>query len=58
MTETISLPLWLVLVCGLLAAWVVLDRLLMPSVRWGLRRGTNRIIDALNVRLRIEIQPF
>jgi hypothetical protein len=53
MTETISVPLWFVLVFGLLAVWAVLDLLLMPSVRWVLRRGTNRIIDELNVRLRI-----
>jgi glycerol-3-phosphate O-acyltransferase len=58
MTETISVPLWFVLVFGLLAVWAVLDLLLMPSVRWVLRRGTKRIIDELNVRLRIEIQPF
>jgi len=36
----------------------VLDLLLMSSVRWVVRRDTNRIIDELNVRLRIEIQPF
>lgn len=58
MTETLSLPLWLVLVFGLLAVWAMLDLLLMPSVRWVLRRGAKRIIDELNVRLRIEIQPF
>jgi len=58
MTETISVPLWFVLVFGLLAVWAVLDRLLMPSVRWVLCRGTNRIIGKLNVRLHIEIQPF
>jgi hypothetical protein len=33
MTETISVPLWFVLVFGLLAVWAVLDLLLMPSVR-------------------------
>ena len=58
MTETINMPLWLGLIIGLLAGWALLDLLLMPSVRWVLRRGANRVIDQLNVRLRIEIQPF
>lgn len=58
MTESIALPLWVVLLLGLLALWATLDRLLVPSVRWFLRRSTNRIIDELNVRLQIGIQPF
>ncbi len=58
MTASMTLPLWIVLLLGLLALWATLDRLLMPSVRWFLRRSTNRIIDELNVRLQIGIQPF
>ncbi len=58
MTESVILPFWVVLLLGLLALWATLDRLLMPSVRWFLRRSTNRIIDELNVRLQIGIQPF
>lgn len=53
MTETISVPLRLVF--GLFAVWTVLDLLRMPSVHWGGRRGTNRMIDELNVRLCIGI---
>lgn len=58
MITSITLPLWVVLLLGLLALWAILDRLLMPSVRWFVRRGTNRIIDELNTRLQIGIQPF
>lgn len=58
MTASITLPFWVVVLLGLLALWAMLDRLLVPSVRWFLRRNTNRIIDELNVRLRIGIQPF
>ena len=58
MTASITLPLWIALLLGLLALWATLDRLLMPSVRWFLRRSTNRIIDELNLRLQIGIQPF
>jgi glycerol-3-phosphate O-acyltransferase len=55
---SVTLPLWLVVVLGGLSAWAVLDRLLVPSARWFLRRRVNRVIDELNTRLRLEIRPF
>jgi glycerol-3-phosphate O-acyltransferase len=58
MTSSVSLPLWSVLLLGLLAAWAVLDRVLVPSVRWYLRRRVNRVIDDLNTRLKLEIPSF
>jgi glycerol-3-phosphate O-acyltransferase len=57
-TRTVELPLWLLLALALLSAWALLDRLFVPSVRWFLRQRANRIIDELNTRLRLEIQPF
>src|SRR5437764_615460 len=58
MTRSISLPLWLAAVLLVLAAWAALDRLLVPSVRWILRRRFNRVIDELNTRLSLTIKPF
>jgi len=58
MGETISLPLWLAIALALLAAWSVLDRLLIPSARWVLRRRVNRVLEELNTRLKIRVQPF
>src|SRR5215218_1388365 len=58
MNRLISLPLWLAIVLFLLAAWAALDRLLVPGVRWYLRRRVNRAIDELNTRLRLKIPPF
>jgi len=58
MTGSVSLPLWSVLLLGLLAAWALLDRVLVPSVRWYLRRRVNRVIDDLNTRLKLEIPSF
>src|SRR5687767_14600798 len=58
MTRSVSLPLWLAALLVLLAAWATLDRLLVPSVRWYLRRRVNRLIDEVNARLRLEIRPF
>ncbi|HXO30489.1 MAG TPA: 1-acyl-sn-glycerol-3-phosphate acyltransferase [Thermoanaerobaculia bacterium] len=58
MNARVELPLWMVVVLVLLAAWAALDRLLVPSVRWYLRRRVNRVIDELNTRLDISIRPF
>ena len=58
MLEQVTLPLWAVAMLALGAALAVLDRLLLPSARWALRRRANRAIDELNMRLRIHIQPF
>src|ERR1700744_6235804 len=58
MTRLIGLPLGLVIVLFVLAAWAALDRLLVPGARWYLRRRVNRVIDELNTRLRLKIPPF
>ena len=58
MTEAVSLPVWIVLVVGCLALWAVLERLLVPSLRWILRRRVNRVISDLNSRLQLQIPPF
>jgi glycerol-3-phosphate O-acyltransferase len=58
MWSEVTLPLWLVIIAGCLAALAFLDRLLIPSVRWALRRRANKAINALNTRLRLQIKPF
>jgi glycerol-3-phosphate O-acyltransferase len=54
----ISLPLWLAVLLVLLAAWSLLDRLLLPSVRWFFRRRVNRVLEEIHTRLKIQIPPF
>ena len=58
MGEPITVPLWLFLPLAAFALWSVLDRLLIPSGRWLLRRRVNRLIDSVNRRLDVEIKPF
>ena len=58
MSSTIELPLWLVVIVGLLSIMAALDHLLLPSTRWVMRRRFNRAIDELNTRLKLRIQPF
>ena len=55
---TVVLPLWLVILAGVLAALALLDRLFVPSARWFLRRRVNRIIEELNARLDFRVRPF
>jgi glycerol-3-phosphate O-acyltransferase len=57
-SSTVTLPTWLAAVLAALALWSVVDRLLIPSVRWLLRRRVNRAIDELNTRLKLRIQPL
>lgn len=55
---TLTLPLWLVILVGALALIGLLDRLLVPSVRWFIRNRANKVLDEVGARLRIEIPPF
>ncbi|MCG8695484.1 MAG: 1-acyl-sn-glycerol-3-phosphate acyltransferase [Minwuiales bacterium] len=58
MWETLELPLWLVLIAGLLAALSLLNHFLIPSARWFLRRRLNRVIDDMNERLALRLPSF
>ena len=58
MGEPVSVPLWLFVAILAFALWSLLDRLLIPSGRWFLRRRLNRLIDRVNRRLAVEIKPF
>lgn len=58
MGEPVTVPLWLFLAIVAFALWSLLDRLLIPSGRWFLRRRLNRLIDRVNRRLAVEIKPF
>ncbi len=55
---TVTLPIWLALLLGLLLFWALFDRLLLPGARWFLRRRVNRVLEEINTRLKIRIPPF
>jgi glycerol-3-phosphate O-acyltransferase len=57
-SSTVTLPLWLVVIVGVLSVMAALDHLLLPSARWVMRRRLNRAIEELNTRLKLRIQPF
>ncbi len=56
--DTITLPYWQFIVLIVFAAVMVLDRILLPSMRWYLKRRVNRVIGEINNRLDIEIRPI
>jgi glycerol-3-phosphate O-acyltransferase len=55
---TISVPVWLAIIGGLLAAWALYERVMMPSVRWVIRNRANKVLDEFGSKLKIEIRPF
>ena len=58
MGSTITIPYWLFILITVFAAVMVLDRFLMPGMRWYFRRRVNRVIDEINTRLDVEIRPL
>ncbi len=50
--------MWQLAVVLVLALLFLLDRLLLPSVRWVIRRKVNRVITEINDHLQIGIRPF
>ncbi len=58
MNSIISLPFWLFVLLIIFAAVMVLDRILMPGMRWYLKRRVNRAIEDINTKLDIQIRPF
>src|SRR5262245_58481261 len=58
MTSQVTLPLWLALIIGALAIWAAFERIIVPAVRYLMRRRLNRAIDELNTKLKLRIQPL
>lgn len=58
MTPSVSLPLWLAVVLVALAGWAFVGHLVLPGARWILRRRVNRVLEELDLRLKIRIPPF
>jgi len=54
----VNVPFWLLVLLIVLAALSVLDRLLVPSVRWFFRRRVSRVLEEVSQHLDIKIEPF
>lgn len=58
MTQTVAVPLWLLILILLFAAVTFASHFLFPSVRWFFRKRAERVIARLNARLQRPIEPF
>ncbi|MDA8141056.1 MAG: 1-acyl-sn-glycerol-3-phosphate acyltransferase [Desulfobacteraceae bacterium] len=58
MTGDITISFWIFILIAALAIMGLLDRILIPSTRWFLRRRINRVLNEIGTRLDIEIRPF
>ena len=58
MTQTVAIPLWLAVLAALLAAWALLDRILVPGGRWLVRKRAQRLLESLETRFQIRVEPF
>lgn len=58
MFDTVELPVWALVLMGLLAAVTAASHFLFPSVRWFFRRRAEKVVARLNDRLTRPIEPF
>ena len=58
MNEPVVLPFWLAFVVVALAAWLVVEKLLLPALRRFGRGRINRVLEEASSRLRISVRPF
>ncbi|MCP4372014.1 MAG: glycerol-3-phosphate acyltransferase [Deltaproteobacteria bacterium] len=58
MTGQITISIWIFLLLIAITILAILDKVLIPSTRWFLRRRVNRVIDEISKRLDIEMKPF
>src|SRR5882724_147358 len=58
MFQTIAVPLWLAVLAGALAAWAILSRFLLPSVRLIWTWRINLLTERINRRLALKIPPI
>ncbi len=54
----VTVPMWQIAIFAILATWFVLEKLLIPSIRWMIRRKVNRVLSEVRNDLRIGIRPF
>jgi glycerol-3-phosphate O-acyltransferase len=58
MTQTVAVPLWLLVLILAFAAVAALTHVFVPPVRWFFRRRMERLVARLNTRLHRKIEPW
>jgi len=57
-SETVAVPLWLVVAAALFAAWALYEHVVVPALRWLVTHPANRVLEDVSDKLRIGIRPF
>jgi glycerol-3-phosphate O-acyltransferase len=57
-TETVAVPLWLLLALCAAAVLAAVQWFFLPGVRWYFRRRVRNVIDEISTRLKIELPQF
>lgn len=50
MTDTVAIPIWLLVLLLSTGAWLTLERILVPGVRWVFQRKVNQAIEMMSIR--------
>jgi glycerol-3-phosphate O-acyltransferase len=58
MAEGVFLPIWLIVIGGVFAAWAVWDHFILPAWRWFFKRRTRVVIKEINEQLDLRIPAF
>ena len=58
MNQTITMPLWLLILILAFALVTFSSHFFLPSIRWYFRRRMERVVARLNTRLQRPIEPF
>lgn len=58
MNSSVSIPLWLFVLLLVLAVAAALQWLLLPGVRWVVRRRVRAVLDEIQLRLKIDLPQF
>ncbi len=56
--QSVSLPVWLLLLLGLFAAWAAVEHVVLPALRWLMRRRIEAVLQELGPRLQLELPPL
>ncbi len=56
--RSVSLPVWLLLLLGLFAAWAAIEHIVLPALRWLMRRRIEAVLQELGPRLQLELPPL
>jgi glycerol-3-phosphate O-acyltransferase len=56
--QSVSLPVWLLVILGLFAAWAAMEHVVLPALRWIVRRRVEAVLQELGPRLQVEIPPL